>query len=90
MVKPLYLYVLLVSRKFIWLQDSPKSEKYQFDQTCFESLAFLAFETIGNLVEAALKIRHEECTSDTLLRSMVRRVYAQLSKDKRRINSLHF
>ena len=43
-----------------------------FDRSCLEGLGYLAYETVGQLVDLALIIRHEESNTDPVLRQMVR------------------
>ena len=56
----------------IFFQDIPAEiEILPVDRTALEGLAYLAYETVGQLVDICLQVRHDETTSDPILRQMV-------------------
>jgi hypothetical protein len=53
-------------------QDIPDEiDILPLDRTALEGLAYLAYETIGQLVDICLQVRHDQTTSDPILRQMV-------------------
>lgn len=73
-----------LSQKFQeWMtQDSSfdSSEILPLDRTALEALSYLAYETIGQIVDMSLQIRHDETTSDPILRPMAPLVFNTLYK----------
>ena len=55
-----------------FFQDMPDDlELLPLDRTALEGFAYLAYETVGQIVDMSLQVRHDETTSDPILRHMV-------------------
>jgi hypothetical protein len=56
----------------VFFQATPvEVDVLPLDRTAVEALGYLAYETVGQIVDVSLVLRHEEATPDPILRQMV-------------------